>query len=70
MPATSKNVLFPGNNHLLTISTYDPSLAGVQAIIKVSGYQYQWLADAYDLETGRERNGWHGGYLADSGFFA
>ena len=27
--ATSKNVLFPGHNHLLTIGTDDPSLAGM-----------------------------------------
>ena len=37
MLATSKNVLFPGHNHLLTTSTDDSSLAGAQAIIKVSG---------------------------------
>ena len=28
MLATSKNVLFPGHNHLLTTGTDDPSLAG------------------------------------------
>ena len=39
MLATSKNVLFPGHNHLLTTGTDDPSLAGAQAIIKVSGHQ-------------------------------
>ena len=37
MLATSKNVLFPGHNHLL---------------IKVSGHQYHWLAGGYDLEIG------------------
>ena len=44
MPATSKNVLFPGPNHLLTTSADDPSFAGAQAIIKVSGHQHWWLA--------------------------
>ena len=39
MLATSKNVLFPGHNHLLTTGTDDPSLAGAQAIIKVLGHQ-------------------------------
>ena len=41
MLVTSKNVLFPGHNHLLTTSTDDPSLAGARAIIKVSAHQYQ-----------------------------
>ena len=50
MIATSKNVLFPGHNHLLTTSTDDPSFVGTQVIIKVSGHQYQWLAGGYDLE--------------------
>ena len=52
MLATFKNVLYPGHNDLLTISTDDPSLAGTWAIIKVSGHQYQWLAGGYDLEIG------------------
>ena len=52
MLATSRNVQFPwpAHNHLLTTSTDDPSLAGVRAIIKVSGHQYQWLAGGCDLE--------------------
>ena len=50
MLTTSKNVLFPAHNNLLT--TDDTSLAGAWAIIKVSGYQYQWLAGIYDLEIG------------------
>ena len=53
MLVTSKNVLFPGPNHLLTTSTDDPSLAGARAILKVSGQQYQWLAGGYDLEIGQ-----------------
>ena len=53
MLAISKNVLFPGHNHLLTTSTDDFSLDGARAIIKVSGYQYLWLAaSGYDLEIG------------------
>ena len=52
MLAISKKVLFPRHNHLLTTGTDDPSLAGAQAIIKVSGHQYQWLAGGYDLEIG------------------
>ena len=52
MLATSKNVLFPGHNQLLTTGADDPSLAGARAIIKVSGHQHRWLAVAggYDLE--------------------
>ena len=52
MLATSRNVLFPGHNQLLTTGTDDPSLAGAQAIIKVSGHQYRWLTAGYDLEIG------------------
>ena len=54
MLATSKNVLFPGHNHLLTISTDDPSPAGARVIINVPGHQHQWLTGArgYDLEIG------------------
>ena len=56
MLATSKNVLFPGHNHLLTTGTDDPS-AGARAIIKVLGHQYHWLTGGYDLETGHFRSG-------------
>ena len=49
MLSTSRNVLFPGHNHLLTTSDDDPSLA---VRIKVSGHQHQWLAGGYDLEIG------------------
>ena len=54
MLATSKNVLFPGHNHMLTTGADDPTLllAGAQAIIKVLGHQNQWLACGYDLEIG------------------
>ena len=46
MLATSKNVLFPRHNHLLTTGTDDFQ---AQLIIKVSGHQYQWLAGGLDL---------------------
>ena len=46
----SKDVLFPGPNHLLTPGAVDPSLADAQAIIKILGHQHQWLAGGYDLE--------------------
>ena len=52
MLATSKNVLFPGYNHLLTTGTDDPSHAGTRVVIKVLGHQYRWLAGGYDLQIG------------------
>ena len=53
MLATSKNVLFPGHNHLLTTGTDDPSLAGTRAIIKVwPGVISTSVAGGYDLEIG------------------
>ena len=52
MVATSKTVIFPGHNHLLTTGTDDPSLASAQAISKVSNHQHRWLAGGYDLEIG------------------
>ena len=59
MLSTSKNVLFPGHNHLLNTGTDDPftliiTLAGAQAIIKVPGHQHQLLAGGYDLEIGHK----------------
>ena len=48
MLATSRDFLFPGYNLLLTTVTDEPSLAGAQAIIKVSGHQHRWLAGGYD----------------------
>ena len=54
MLATSKNVLFPGHNHLLPSGTDDPTLIIAQAparlIILVSGHQHQWLVGGCDLE--------------------
>ena len=44
MLATSKNVLFPGHNNLLTSSSDDPSLVYARAIIKVLSHQYWQLA--------------------------
>ena len=57
MLATSKNVLFPGHNHLLTTGTDSPSLLIItltvaRAIIKVLSHQHRWLAGCYDLEIG------------------
>ena len=37
MLTTSEKVLYLGHNHLLTTGTDDPSLAGIRAVIKVSG---------------------------------
>ena len=67
MLATSRNVLFPGHNHLLNTSTNDPSFVGAQAIIKVPGYEYWWLSGGYDLEI-RHFYMWLA--CKDSGFFA
>ena len=52
MLTQSKNVLFSGQNHLLTTGTDNTSHAGAQAMIKVSVHQYWWLAGGYDLEIG------------------
>ena len=52
MLATSKTVLFPVHNQLLTNGTDDPLLMSTRALIKVSGHQYWWLAGGYDLEIG------------------
>ena len=47
MLGISKNVLYPGHNHLLTTSTDDPRWRSDD---KVSVLQYQWLPGGYDLE--------------------
>ena len=52
MLSTSKNVLVPGHNHLLTTSADEPSFADIRTIIKVSGHQHRWLAGGYELEIG------------------
>ena len=54
MLSTSKNVLFPGHNHLLATGADDLTLylSGARVIIKVSGHQHRWLAGGYDLEIG------------------
>ena len=57
MLSTSKNVLFPGHNHLLTTGADDPSLTGAQAISRVSAHQHCWLGGGYDLEIGHFRTG-------------
>ena len=49
--ATSKHVLFPGHNNLLSTGTDGPTLwLSVRVIIKMKGHQYRWLAGGYDLE--------------------
>ena len=45
--ATSKSVLFPGHNHLLTTGTDDSTLIIGWA---PASHQYRWLAGGYDLE--------------------
>ena len=60
MLSTSKNVLFPGHNDLLTTGADNPTLNYrldiiamiVRVIIKVKGHQHRWLAGGYDLEIG------------------
>ena len=53
MLATSKNVLFPGHNHLLTSGTGLPdTLIIVPVPATVKSHQYQWLAAGYGLEIG------------------
>ena len=52
MLATSKNVLFPGYNHVLTTSTDGPTLWLSLEHQQVKGHQYWWLAGSYDLEIG------------------
>ena len=50
MLATSKNILFPGHNHLLTTGADNLLfLAGTHAIINMSGHQHGWLAGGYEL---------------------
>ena len=50
MLATSKIILFPGHNHLLTTSTDD--LHFWLSIIKVESHQCRWLVGGYNLEIG------------------
>ena len=54
MLATSKNVLFPGHNHLLTTGTDGMALiiarVPARVIIKVNCQQYRLLAGSYDLK--------------------
>ena len=51
MLSTSKNVLFPGHNHLLTTGTDDSTLStDLPEHQRVKGHQYQWFAGGYHLE--------------------
>ena len=52
MLATSKNVLFPGHNHLLTEGTDDPTFWISPECQQVKGHQYRWLAGGCDMEIG------------------
>ena len=52
MLATSKNLLFPGHNHLLTTGTDDPILWLLPAYQRVKGQQDPWLSGGDDLEIG------------------
>ena len=51
MLATSKNVLFPGHNHLLITGPDNLTLWLSPYRRQVKGHQYQWLG-GYDLEIG------------------
>ena len=57
MLSTSKNVLFPDHNHLLTTGDEDPTLIFIRGpakeIFKVKGHQQWWLGGGYDLERGQ-----------------
>ena len=44
--ATSKNVLFPGHNHLLITGAANPTLLPERQQVK--GHHYWWLVSAYD----------------------
>ena len=57
MLATSKNILFPGHNHLLTTGIDDPTLLFSPEYQRVKGHQYRWLAGGYDIETKLFRSG-------------
>ena len=48
----SKNVLFPGHNHLLTSGIDDPILWLSYERQRVKGQQHRWLAGGYELEIG------------------
>ena len=53
MLATSKIVLYPGHDHLLTTGTDDKLIFArvpMTVIIKVKGHQNWWLAGGYDLK--------------------
>ena len=52
MLSTSKNVQFPGHNHLLTTSADDQTLKLLPERQWVKGHRHRWLAGGYDLEIG------------------
>ena len=49
--ATSKNVLYPGHNHLLATSTDGPTLLSPERQ-QVKGHQHRWFAGRYELQIG------------------
>ena len=53
MPATFKNVLFPGHNYLLTTGIDYLTLWLSPEHQQVKGHQYRWLAGGYDLDIGQ-----------------
>ena len=46
---STKNVLFPGQNHLLTTGTNDPTFWLSPKHQRVKGHQYWWLAGGYAM---------------------
>ena len=52
MLVTSKNVLFPGHNHLQTTGADDLTLKLSPERQRVKVHQYWRLAGGYDLEIG------------------
>ena len=52
MLVTSKNVQFPGHDHLLTTGSDDLTLFLSLEHQRVKGHQYWWLVGGYDLEIG------------------
>ena len=52
MLATSRKVLYPGHNHLLTTVTDDQTFGLSPERQLVKGHRSQWLAGGYDLEIG------------------
>ena len=52
MLVPSKNVLFPGSNHLLTTGADDSTLWLLPQCPLMKGHQHWWFAGVYNLEKG------------------